>query len=214
MGRKNKGCVTRRTEVIKTPISDIFGGHLRSRIHRAGDLSSDNIQPFFTLQLNIENASSVGEALESLVSKNKLEGVTSSKTNEEVEAWQQVTIEELPIVLVLHLKCFNFKADGCTKIIKTIEFPIDLKIDPKLLSSRTNYSSKEKQYKLFAVVYHDGKEVTKGHYTTDAYHVGYASWIRYDDASVKAVQEEQVLNPLGSRVPYLLFYRRSDSVKK
>lgn len=81
------------------------------------------------------------------------------------------------------------------------------------MSSKTNYSVKEKQYKLFAVVYHDGKEASKGHYVTDVYHVGYASWLRYDDASVKTVQEEQVLNPSGTRVPYLLFYRRSDSVK-
>lgn len=69
------------------------------------------------------------EALEALVSKNQLEGVTSSRTNEQVEAWQQVTIEELPVVLVLHLKCFDFKLDGCTKIMKALEFPVDLKID-------------------------------------------------------------------------------------
>ena len=145
--------------------------------------------------------------------KNQLEGVTSSTTNEEVEAWQQVTIEELPIVLILHLKCFDFKLDGCTKIIKALDFPIDLKIESKLLSSVTKSSPPSRQYKLFAVVYHDGKEATKGHYVTDTYHVGYASWLRYDDASVKGVQEEQVLKPQGTRVPYLLFYRRSDSIK-
>ncbi|KAK4872657.1 hypothetical protein RN001_014686 [Aquatica leii] len=214
MGPKNKGAITRRTEFRRTPISDIFGGSLRSRLHRTGDQSTDNIQPFFTLQLNIEKSSTVREALEILVCKNQLEGVTSSKTNEEVEAWQQVTVEELPLVLVLHLKCFDYKLDGCSKIMKALEFPIDLKIDAKLLSSKTNYAAKEKQYKLFAVVYHEGKEATKGHYITDAYHVGYASWLRYDDASVKAIPEEHVLNPLGTRVPYLLFYRRSDSLSK
>lgn len=187
MGPKNKGCVTRRAEISKTPISSIFGGHLRSRIHRTGDQSTDSIQPFFTLPLNIEvfkknictvrgkreiysttcpaqilnqysfvdvtiffllntlimffvvvfvqKVSTVREALEALVLKNQLEGVTSSKTNEEVEAWQQVTIEELPIVLILHLKCFDYKSDGCTKILKGLEFPIDLKID----SSKPSY---------------------------------------------------------------------------
>lgn len=54
MGPKNKGSVTRRTDFGHTPISDIFGGFLKSRIHRTGDLSTENIQPFFTLQLNIE----------------------------------------------------------------------------------------------------------------------------------------------------------------
>lgn len=54
MGPKNKGAITRRTEFTRTPISNIFGGLLRSRLHRTGDQSTDNIQPFFTLQLNIE----------------------------------------------------------------------------------------------------------------------------------------------------------------
>lgn len=214
MGPKNKGAITRRTEFSRTPISDIFGGSLRSRLHRSGDQSTDNIQPFFTLQLNIEKTTTVREALDMLVCKNQLEGVTSSKTNEEVEAWQQVTLEELPLVLVLHLKCFDYKLDGCSKIMKALEFPIDLKIESKMLSLKSNYTPKEKQYKLFAIVYHEGKEATKGHYVTDAYHVGYASWVRYDDASVKAIPEEHVLNPLGTRVPYLLFYRRSDSLNK
>ncbi|KAJ8919829.1 hypothetical protein NQ315_006358 [Exocentrus adspersus] len=212
MGPKNKGSVTRRTDFGKTPISDIFGGFLKSRIHRTGDHVTENIQPFFTLQLNIEKAKTVREALEGLVTKYQLEGLTSSKTNEEVEAWQQVMLDELPVILVLHLKCFDFKLDGCTKIIKALEFPIDLKIDSKLLSSKTQ-TAKEKQYKLFAVVYHDGKEATKGHYVTDAFHVGYSSWIRYDDASVKPVLEEQVMKPQGTRVPYLLFYRRSDTIR-
>lgn len=64
-----------------------------------------------------------------LAGRDPLEGVTSSKTNQEVTAWQQVTIEELPVVLILHLKCFDYKQDGCTKILKALEFPVELKID-------------------------------------------------------------------------------------
>ncbi|CAH1995498.1 unnamed protein product [Acanthoscelides obtectus] len=216
MGPKNKGSVTRRTDFGRTPISDIFGGFLRSRIHRTGDLITENIQPFFTLQLNIEKVATVREALEALVTKNQLEGLTSLKTNEEVEAWQQVVLDELPVILILHLKCFDYKMHertGCTKIVKALEFPIDLKIDSKLLSSKS-LTPKEKQYKLIAVVYHDGKEATAGHYVTDAFHVGYGCWLRYDDASVRSVSEEQVLRPQGIRVPYLLFYRRSDTIRK
>ncbi|XP_072397586.1 ubiquitin carboxyl-terminal hydrolase 10-B [Diabrotica undecimpunctata] len=212
MGPKNKGSITRRTDFDRTPISDIFGGLLKSRIQRTGDLSTENIQPFLTLQLNIEKVKTVREALEMLVNRHQLEGLTSSKTNEEVEAWQQVLLDELPVILILHLKCFDYKQDGCTKIVKALEFPVDLKIDQKLLSSKTQ-TQKEKHYKLFAVVYHDGKEASKGHYVTDAFHVGYSSWLRYDDASVKTVQEEQVLKPQGTRVPYLLFYRRSDTIR-
>lgn len=83
----------------------------------------------------------------------------------------------------------------------------------ELLSAPKTQHPKEKQYKLFAVVYHDGKEASKGHYVTDAFHVGYSSWLRYDDASVKPIQEENVLKPQGTKVPYLLFYRRCDTIK-
>lgn len=70
------------------------------------------------------------EALENFVNKDQLEGVTCTKTNQEVNAWQQMTLEKLPIVLILHLKWFDYKGDVCTKILKTVDFPIELKLDP------------------------------------------------------------------------------------
>uniref|UniRef100_A0A182PDK1 ubiquitinyl hydrolase 1 n=1 Tax=Anopheles epiroticus TaxID=199890 RepID=A0A182PDK1_9DIPT len=210
-GNRNKGTVTRTTDFGRSPISDIFRGKLRSRVQRDGVPPTYNIQPFFTLPLDIEKAASVKEALEQLVGRDELEGVTCSKTKQEVAAWQQVTLEELPVVLILHLKCFDYKMDGCTKILKTLDFPIELKIDSKLMSKGKSYSAKQKQYKLFAVVYHDGKEASKGHYITDVYHTGYASWIRYDDSIVKPVPEYNVLRPRAPRVPYLLYYRRMDT---
>jgi len=51
---RNKGSVTRQTDFGRTPISEIFRGELRSRLQREGEHSTDVIQPFFTLQLNIE----------------------------------------------------------------------------------------------------------------------------------------------------------------
>lgn len=54
IGNRNKGAVTRSTDFGRTPLSDIFRGELRSRLQREGDHSTDVMQPFFTLQLNIE----------------------------------------------------------------------------------------------------------------------------------------------------------------
>lgn len=209
---RNKGSVTRQTDFGRTPLSDIFRGELRSRLQREGELSTDVIQPFFTLQLNIEKAASVKEALEILVGRDQLEGVTCSKTNQEVVAWQQMTLEKLPVVLILHLKWFDYKPDGCTKIVKTVEFPVELKIDAKILANK-KYSQKQRLYRLFAVVYHDGKEASKGHYITDVYHTGYMNWLRFDDSAVKPVSENNVLRPRAPRVPYLLYYRRCDTVQ-
>jgi len=82
-----------------------------------------------------QKAQSVKDALEILVGRDQLEGVTCSRTNQEIEAWQQVTLEELPKVLLLHLKWFDYKLDGASKIVKCVEFPIDLKVDPSKYSS-------------------------------------------------------------------------------
>lgn len=73
-------------------------------------------------------------------------------------------------------------------------------------------SQKQRTYRLFAVVYHDGKEASKGHYITDVFHTGYNNWLRYDDSSVKPIGEKQVLQPHTPRVPYLLYYRRFDTL--
>lgn len=81
----------------------------------------------------------------------------------------------------------------------------------EIVSSK-KYSQKHKQYRLFAVVYHDGKDASKGHYIIDSYHSGYAHWLRYDDSTVKPVSEQHVLHPRVNRVPYLLYYRRCDTI--
>ncbi|XP_013104013.2 putative mediator of RNA polymerase II transcription subunit 26 [Stomoxys calcitrans] len=208
---RNKGSVTRQTDFGCTPLSDIFRGELRSRLQREGEHPTDVIQPFLTLPLNIEKAASVKEALEILVGRDQLEGVTGSKSKQEVLAWQQMNVEKLPPILILHLKWFDYRSDGCTKILKKVEFPVDLKIDTKILASK-KYSQKQRAYRLFAVVYHDGKEASKGHYITDVYHTGYGSWLRYDDSSVKPIIENHVLLPRTPRVPYLLYYRRCDTI--
>lgn len=51
----NKGSTTDSADFGRTPISDIFRGELRSRLQKEGAITpTDVMQPFFTLQLNIE----------------------------------------------------------------------------------------------------------------------------------------------------------------
>ncbi|XP_074030562.1 ubiquitin carboxyl-terminal hydrolase 10-like [Leptinotarsa decemlineata] len=83
----------------------------------------------------------------------------------------------------------------------------------RIVVSSETQSPREKQYKLFAVVYHEGKNANIGHYVTDAFHVGYNCWKRYDDSLVKTMQEKDVLKPQETRIPHLLFYRKSDMIR-
>jgi len=123
-------------------------------------------------------------------------------------------VEELPPIMILHLK--RMVHDGYTeqKVMKKIDFPVDLFIDKEMLSAncKTKYSLKQRSYKLFAVVYHNGKEAIKGHYISDIYHTGYSCWLRCNDSSVSMISEEEVTTPLHNSTPYILFYRQKETM--
>ena len=143
-------------------------------------------------------------------------------------------------MLIIFLKCFVYdKHGGIQKLLKRIEFQIDLEINKgeqiyfdnqslykkaylflnklfiELLApnQRSKLREKRRSYKLFAVEYHHGEKATDGHYITDVYHPGIVGWVRYDDAKVKVVNNAQVLKSDDKKlVPYLLYYRRSDYI--
>ncbi|GFT93888.1 ubiquitin carboxyl-terminal hydrolase 10 [Nephila pilipes] len=212
IGSKHKGMVTRKVAEHKTPISDLFGGQIKSFLTTSGSKTSASIQPFFTLQLDIqsESVNSVSEALKEMTVKEPIQGYTCAKTKQEVEAFSHVALQKLPPILILHLKRFVYnKNGGCKKVMKKTDYPLILDISKDIFSSDFKKSQRLKQYKLFAVMYHDGEEAIKGHYISDVYNHGNQTWIRCDDRSVTAVTEDQVLSYSPPRVPYLLFYQES-----
>lgn len=214
VGPRNKTSITRQADFVRTPITDIFGGHIRSVVYQQNSKESATLQPFFTLQLDIqsEKIRTVQEALETLVARESVQGYTS-KTKQEIEISRRVTLEELPPVLVLHLKRFVFeKTGGCQKLSKIIEYPVDLEISKDLLSSgvRSKVLKGQRTYRLFAVVYHHGNSATGGHYTTDVFHIGLNGWLRIDDQAVKVINQYQVVKQTTERTAYLLYYRRVD----
>ncbi|XP_056464040.1 LOW QUALITY PROTEIN: ubiquitin carboxyl-terminal hydrolase 10-like [Gadus chalcogrammus] len=214
VGPRNKTSITRQADFVSTPITDIFGGHIRSVVYQQNSKESATLQPFFTLQLDIqsEKIRTVQEALETLVARESVQGYTS-KTKQEIEISRRVTLEELPPVLVLHLKRFVFeKTGGCQKLTKHIDYPVDLEISKDLLSTgvRSKVVKGLRMYRLFAVVYHHGNSATGGHYTTDVFHIGLNGWLRIDDQAVKVINQYHVVKQSAERSAYLLYYRRVD----
>ncbi|KAF0043205.1 hypothetical protein F2P81_004542 [Scophthalmus maximus] len=214
VGPRNKTSITRQADFVRTPITDIFGGHIRSVVYQQNSKESATLQPFFTLQLDIqsEKIRTVQEALDTLVARESVQGYTS-KTKQEIEISRRVTLEELPPVLVLHLKRFVFeKTGGCQKLTKNIDYPVDLEISKDILSSgvRSKVVKGQRTYRLFAVVYHHGNSATGGHYTTDVFHIGLNGWLRIDDQAVKVINQYQVVKQTAERTAYLLYYRRVD----
>lgn len=221
VGRKNRAFVTRKPEFKHSPLSDIFCGQFRSVLSQPGvkDKESVSLEPFFTLPLEIQSDSirTVQQALEHFVQKEELSGFVHQETKQEIEAFKRISIEDLPPVLIIYLKCFVYdKHGGSQKLLKRVDFQIDLEISRELIAAhqRSKLKDKEKRsYKLFAVEYHHGERATGGHYITDVYHPGIVGWVRYDDASVRVVSNAQVLKSDDKKlVPYLLYYRRCDLI--
>merc|ERR550519_989737 len=221
VGAKGKSCVTRRvagTSLPATPIQALALGMCRSCVKVEGKDSSATLQPFYTLQLDIQDASiaSVTDALLANFASEQLDGFVCGKTKQEVEATRSLSLEELPPVLILHLKRFVYDAatGGVQKVMKAVNFGVELEINKAMLSAecRSATTVRHRQYKLFSVVCHNGREATKGHYVTDVFHPGYNAWLHCDDGIVQPTAEELVLSPSASSTPYILFYRRCDTM--
>merc|ERR550539_1055634 len=212
VGAKGKSCVTRRvagTSLPATPIQALALGMCRSCVKVEGKDSSATLQPFYTLQLDIQDASiaSVTDALLANFASEQLDGFVCGKTKQEVEATR---------ILSLDLKRFVYDAatGGVQKVMKAVNFGVELEINKAMLSAecRSATTLRHRQYKLFSVVCHNGREATKGHYVTDVFHPGYSAWLHCDDGIVQPTAEELVLSPSASSTPYILFYRRCDTV--
>ncbi len=152
-----------RTATSETPLAAIFQGQIRSCVQHSAGQPTATLQPFFTLQLDIQSdgVRSVGDALLNNFATEELDGYVCTKTKQEVDASRSLSLEELPPVLVLHLKRFVYdhgandaaaaSPGGCQKLLKQIDFPVDLEIRKEILSpaAAARYRGhKERQYKV------------------------------------------------------------------
>ncbi|XP_029830195.2 ubiquitin carboxyl-terminal hydrolase 10 isoform X1 [Ixodes scapularis] len=212
VSHRNRSLVTRSAIYSRSPLMEIFGGEMRSCVMADGE-SSASLQPFFTLQLDIQDGfKSVEDALNHLAAEESVQHYRSSKSNQEVDALRRTTLEKLPMVLILHLKRFVYdKNGGCKKLMTAINIPHELTMDRKWLSN-DRLPVKMRSYNLFAVLSHSGERTDKGHYVTDAYHPAGRLWLRCDDDNVTPLPEGDLLRfDNSSLVPYLLFYRRRET---
>ncbi|KAM0382252.1 hypothetical protein ACHAPZ_005868 [Fusarium culmorum] len=200
VGRKQKSAVSRSSgSNSSSPISRIFGGLLRSEFRVPGLKDSITTEPYQPLQLDIGSSDvrNVVDALQGLTRPERLQGDFNSPRGKEVTATKQVFIESLPPVLILHLKRFQFDAEGngTVKIWKKIGYPLELEIPREALSRQKRQTLGEEgmpKYKLISVVYHHGKNASGGHYTVDVRRQEGREWIRIDDTAIRRVRSEDV----------------------
>ncbi|UKZ48552.1 hypothetical protein TrVGV298_002777 [Trichoderma virens] len=200
VGRKQRAAVSRLSgHNTSTPITKIFGGLLRSEFRVPGLKDSITTERYQPLQLDIgsPDVRNVVDALRGLTRPERLQGDFNSPRGKDVTATKQVFIETLPPVLILHLKRFQFDAEGhgTVKIWKKIGYPLELEIPREALSRQKRQNLDDAsmpRYKLISVVYHHGKNASGGHYTVDVRRQDGREWIRLDDTVIRRIRPEDV----------------------
>lgn len=193
VGSNNKKVSAKRTvEIEPSPITSIFGGQFRSvlQIPKNKESQSITLDPFQRIQLDISDPSitTVEEAFKKLNEPERIPYKSSS--NKEVIAKKQTFIDQLPNILIIHLKRFSYQQEkekegtpsnessnlsngsrslgSIEKLRKKIEYSHHLTIPNEVLSSFYKHSgNNSNHYKLFGVVYHHGVSAEGGHYTSD-----------------------------------------------
>ncbi|KXX81918.1 putative ubiquitin carboxyl-terminal hydrolase 3 [Madurella mycetomatis] len=204
VGPRQRSAVTRSSGHSHTasPITKIFGGQLRSELRVRGNKNSVTLEPYQPLQLDIGSPEirNIIDALKGLTRPEVLHGDFNSPHGKDAQATKQVFIESVPPVLILHLKRFQFDAEGyggTVKIWKKVGYPLEFEFPREVLSRQKRNSilaenSGAPRYRLIAVVYHHGKNASGGHYTVDVRRQDGREWIRIDDTIIRRVRDEDV----------------------
>ena len=137
------------------------------------------------------------------------------------EASQQVLLETLPPVLILHLERFlnDTAVDGINKTRKPVGFAPELEVplgkiflfslcyprlriscgsvDPEIMALVAGKSVEREHYKLYGVLYQHGESASGDHYAVDVLHPsgdkgGREGWLHIEDEAVRKVRHEDV----------------------
>lgn len=208
VGPKQKAAITRTAgqQDAPSPITKIFGGHLRSELRALHQKDSVTLEPYKPLQLDIgaPHVNNIVDALKGITHTEVLDFGGKGNT-----AKKQVFIDSLPPVLVLHLKRFQYdnSFSGTQKIWKKIGYPLELQIPkevfPPAKRGQLQISGLPK-FRLTSVVYHHGKSAAGGHYTVDVLRQDSREWIRMDDTMIRRIRPEDVAEGGSEEDPKIL----------
>lgn len=212
VGPKQKASITRTAgqQDAPSPLTKIFGGHLRSELRVQGMKDSVTLEPYQPLQLDIgaSDVNNIVDALKGITRTETLTGDFGGRTSS--TAKKQVFIDTLPPVLILHLKRFQYdnSQTGTQKIWKKVGYPLELEIPsdvfPKAKRSSMALKGGLPRYRLTGVVYHHGKSAAGGHYTVDVLRQDSREWVRMDDTVIRRIRPEDVAEGGSEEDPKLL----------
>ena len=159
----------------KTLLKELFGGMLCNEIKckEGCTHTSRREDEFMVLQLDVKGKRSIMESLDSYVQGEMLEGDNKylcGHCNNKRDAQKRTYLVQLPQVLILHLKRFEFDLEQLRKIKVNdfCEFPLDLNMKPFTREGLEGTTQEDRsegyyEYTLVGVLVHSGN-ADCGHY--------------------------------------------------
>ncbi|KAI0274587.1 hypothetical protein BGY98DRAFT_920575, partial [Russula aff. rugulosa BPL654] len=206
--------------LVESPIMRIFGGKFRSPVLAPNQPDPVPTEGWRSLYLDIQPDSvlTVQDALMRVSQSQFMQDGPSGLS----DVSQQMLIEALPPVLVLHLNRVRYDATagGLMKIKKSIQFGPELEIP---LVPNAQRPSEPPHYKLYGVLYHHGESAGSGHYTVDVLRPNGdgdtgEDWLHIDNEALSPIRHEDVFGEHGTEraddegCAYLLFYCRTSPI--
>jgi ubiquitin carboxyl-terminal hydrolase 10 len=194
----------------ESPISLLFSGQFRSTVKRPGTKDSITFEPFNCLQLEVDHRA-IQSLDDSFAFLSRPESINSGSIT------KRITLDTLPMILVIQLKRFVFRNGKSEKICKFVSYPERLLLDKRIYTqSPQEIASGLPSYRLFAVVNHHGRMSTGGHYTVDVRKSFKQDefWLRINDTFINRISLEQVLRERHEANAYLLFYQKTKDFKQ
>lgn len=188
----------------KALIGNHFGGQLATEIIGKGSCvhTSERIEAFLTLPLEVKNKKSLLDSLESLVKGETLEGDNAYQCdlcNAKVTAQRRLGLRHLPNILIVALRRFDYNLDTMRrmKLNNYYEFPWEIDLEPYTIEglhkqdsdlphSHPGFPADYYQFRLRGVVIHTGS-AEGGHYYSFIQDRSTAKWFEFNDIIVREV---------------------------
>lgn len=170
------------------------------------NIESVSIQPFNSLQLEIENENikSINDAIKYYFAKTEVEYKCKCPTqNRSIEVIKESRIKVYPHVLCLQLKRFKNVNE---KINKEIEIDGEIDLSSYIIENLDLLKNKPVKYKIVSTVDHLGSELRLGHYTANAFKENGILYL-FDDKNFRKIWFDSMFFSNS----YLLFYELIES---
>ena len=178
---------------VENEVPRLFRGKLKNFVKCVNvNFSSERIEDFYDLSLNVRGCKNLKESLEKYVEKENLDGDNKYMADGHglQDAVKGCTFSSFPPVLHLHLKRFEYDPlrDANVKINDRFEFDETIDLAPYMEES----TGVPEIYQLHSVLVHSG-DVHGGHYYAFIRPDCSDKWFEFNDESVKASTRDEAL---------------------